>query len=350
MFTIPFGIPISINPFFPVVAFFLGYLWSGGNLPLSFIIMGIITFSILVHEYGHALTGKLFKQKVKISLLPLGGLTERQGKPLKAWQDFLIVLMGPLFGFMLYLVAASLLGTGPKSSLMQQILSITAVINLYWTILNLVPVIPLDGGQLLRIILQGIWGVTGLKIACIISVLIGALFMVAFIVMQDFLIAAIFAMFTFESYRLYADVKFLKEHDTDISMQRLLTKGEKAHQKGDRERSSEYYKELREKAKSGTLYNVATLRLAEMELEEERLESGYELLYPIRKELSIEGLMLFHEAAFRSGHWKESLEIGSVIYKHEPSKELAEQNAQSAKELDLDDAYKGWLRAIAQFE
>lgn len=350
MFTIPFSIPITINPFFPVVAFFLGYLWSGGNIPLAVIIMGIITVSILVHEFGHALTGKLFKQKVKISLLPLGGLTERQGRPLSAWQDFMIVLMGPLFGFMLYFVAASIASMGVKSPLMLQILNITAVINLYWTILNLVPVLPLDGGQLLRIILQGIWGVKGLKAACILSVLIGALFMVAFMVMQDFLVAAIFAMFTFEGWKLYSDVKFLKDHDTDIAMQRLLTKGEKAHQKGDHERSSEIYKELREKAKSGALYNLATLRLAERDIEEDRLESSFELLYPIRKELSLEGQMLYQEAAFKSGHWKEALEVGSYLYKNEPSKELAEENAEAAKALNLEEAYRGWLKAVSQWK
>ena len=61
-------IPIQISPLFPLVAFLLAFLWSGGNLLLTVIIVGIIVVSILFHEFGHALTALLFKQKVKISL------------------------------------------------------------------------------------------------------------------------------------------------------------------------------------------------------------------------------------------------------------------------------------------
>ena len=140
--------------------------------------------------------------------------------------------MGPLFGFSLYGFCVYLTRS-TTLPLANQVLGIAAQINFYWTVLNVLPVIPLDGGQLVRIVLQGIWGIRGLKAACLLSIAIGALFVVGFIMMGDMLIASLFALFAYESWRLFADVKFLKDHDADITLQRLLTKGEKARERGD---------------------------------------------------------------------------------------------------------------------
>ncbi len=43
------------------------------------------------------------------------------------------------------------------------ILKYTQVANLFWTIVNLLPVLPLDGGQLLRIVLEAAFGVKDLR-------------------------------------------------------------------------------------------------------------------------------------------------------------------------------------------
>lgn len=337
-------IPIRIHPFFFLLALLLGFYMSDGDWSLTFFIALIIALSVLVHELGHALCGLAFHQKVSINLLPFGGLTERQGRPLKAWQDFLIVLMGPLFGYMLYFGAATLLRHYP-AGLPGTLLIFTAVINWYWTLLNLIPVMPLDGGQLMRIALQGIWGIKGLKAACLLSVIVGALSMVYGLLRQDIWLVAIFGIFTYESWRTYHEVQFLKDQDTDVTLQRLLAKGEKAYEKGEYEKSREIFLELRRQAKAGTLFNMATLRLAEAALAHENPVEGYDLLEPIKRELSIDGLALFQEVAFRTAHWQDALDAGIQVSKVAPSADLAFQNAAAAANLGDTTAEAGWMKS-----
>jgi len=117
--------------------------------------MGIIFFSVLFHEFGHALTAMLFGKKPRIELIALGGLTVHDGQHLAPWKQFIIVLNGPLFGLLLALFAwlamkASFLSTGIPA----QILRDVTIVNVFWTVVNLLPILPLDGGQMLRIILE----------------------------------------------------------------------------------------------------------------------------------------------------------------------------------------------------
>lgn len=337
-------IPIEISPIFPIVAFILAFLWSGGSLLLTSIIFVVITISILVHEFGHALTALFFKQKVKISLLPLGGLTERKGKPLKAWQDFLIVLMGPAFGFMLYFVCAYAMQIS-TTPLQKQVFAIAAMINLYWTVLNLLPVIPLDGGQMVRIILQGLFGIKGLKAACVFSMLVGAAITLYFVISGEMLIASLFALFVYESWRLLREIKYLKDHDTELPLQRMMSRADKARQKGELDKSAEIYTKVRKNVSSGALYNLATLHLAEKELGEGKLEHAWELLQPIKEEIPLDGLALFHELSFKIEKWQDALDSGTKVYQKIPSAELAYQNAKAAENLGLQNAANGWMRA-----
>ncbi len=73
MITIPGRIPITIQPLFWLVALFIGFLSTKtflGALVAAFVIL----ISVLVHEFGHALTGMLFGQSTRIQLAAFGGL------------------------------------------------------------------------------------------------------------------------------------------------------------------------------------------------------------------------------------------------------------------------------------
>ena len=336
-------VSIQIHPLFFLVAFLLGFFWSAGDLFLSFMMVGVITISVFVHEAGHALTGLAFKQKVKISLLPFGGLTEKKGKRLKGWQEFLITLMGPAFGFILYLMSQDLARAYPEG-VFGKLFSLSALVNLWWTILNLLPVMPLDGGQLVRIVLQSLWGIRGLKASCIFSMVIGIFFVVIFFLKQDFLIGSIFALFTYESWRLYADVQHLTDSDTEVSFQRLFAKGEKAYEKGDMEKSHEIFTELRRQVQKGALFNLATLHLAEIAFSNSKYDDGYHLLEPIKQELNLTGLALFQELSFRTSHWADALFAGTKVAQSSPTAELALQNARASGELGDKTAEAGWMQ------
>ena len=52
--------------------------------------VGIIFFSVVIHEFGHALTAVFFKQTARIQLIAFGGVTMFEGPKLKFWQQFII--------------------------------------------------------------------------------------------------------------------------------------------------------------------------------------------------------------------------------------------------------------------
>ena len=172
MILIPGRIPISIHPFFWVIAALIGWI-NSATLVGMFLWIGIVLVSVLVHELGHALTAIAFKQRARIQLIALGGLTSFEGPKLSFWKQFFITLNGPLFGFGLFLLATACLRFDLSLwPTLHSLLRAMQIANLFWTIINLLPVLPLDGGQLLRILLEASFGVKGFKMALLSGALL----------------------------------------------------------------------------------------------------------------------------------------------------------------------------------
>src|SRR5262245_42811358 len=107
MITISGKIPIRIHPIFWVLVVLIA--WINTYNPFEILIWAVaIVFSLLIHEYGHALTATFFGQNASIDLMGFGGMTQHDGRKLPWWQDFMVVFNGPLAGFTLYLIAAFL--------------------------------------------------------------------------------------------------------------------------------------------------------------------------------------------------------------------------------------------------
>ncbi len=105
MISIPVRIPINIHAFFWVLILMIGWL-NSGSIPGTAIWAAVILVSVLIHEYGHAITAVAFGQIAEINLVGLGGITRRSGGgDLPRWRDFLIVLNGPLAGFALFFLS-----------------------------------------------------------------------------------------------------------------------------------------------------------------------------------------------------------------------------------------------------
>ena len=167
-------IPIKIAPFYWVSSLLIAYINTQGspNFWLGMLAWMVVIFvSILVHELGHALVAKSFGQNPSIRLVAFGGLTIPGPKKIKKWQEFLVILCGPLFGFALFLIAwwVKSLQLFTEPGFMPYMISIFVWVNLFWTLVNLIPIIPLDGGQLMRVVFQGISRKHGEKIALVIS-------------------------------------------------------------------------------------------------------------------------------------------------------------------------------------
>jgi Zn-dependent protease len=124
---------------------------------------------LVFHEYGHIRAMKHFSMKTKgIYLIPfVGGLAVTDQKINTRWQDVVISIMGPTFGLLLSI--ACLLGYWFTGS---QFLAGLAVFNALLNLFNLLPILPLDGGHILKSISFSMNSKAGL-ISCIAGAMLG---------------------------------------------------------------------------------------------------------------------------------------------------------------------------------
>jgi Zn-dependent protease len=116
--------------------------------------MGCVFFSLLLHELGHVFAGRLFGARGRILLFWDGGLAIGSNN-LKSTSNRVIVLIcGPLaqllFYVLLRLTSDTVIASAPVGWTVAVKLAFLMLefINLWWAVLNLLPVFPLDGGQL----------------------------------------------------------------------------------------------------------------------------------------------------------------------------------------------------------
>lgn len=347
MIQIPGRIPVIIHPFFWIFAAILGWLASG-TLMGMLIWVGIIFFSVLFHEYGHALTAVMFKQEARIQLIALGGVTSFDGPKLKFWQQFIITFNGPLFGFFIFLAATGLLQLD-LNPVAYRILKATQVANLFWTVVNLLPVLPLDGGQLLRIVLEASFGVKGFKAALLIGAIIAISISMYFFMIQAYLIGAFFFLFAFQSFDSWRRSRKATRDDREDGNKELMNQAEMALQQGNKEEAKRIFQEVREKASGGMLALAATQYLAFLLYKEGKRKESYDLLLPIKDELSDDLLAVLHELASQEKNYPLVIEISQTAYQTAPSQKMALNNARAfAHESEAKHA-GGWLQTAWQF-
>lgn len=160
-----FGISVRVHPLFWVGAAFV--CWNLLRLyGIAHLLVGIacVFFSILLHEMGHVLMGRLFGTHGDIILWAFGGLAVHSADVRRRWQRLAVLFAGPLIQLVflgLLLIGLVYFPLPPRHFFEPRSLLETAVdmlfrINLYWPILNLLPIWPLDGGQITRELLGAV--------------------------------------------------------------------------------------------------------------------------------------------------------------------------------------------------
>lgn len=102
---------------------------------------------LVIHEYGHVRAMRHFGMKTKgVYLIPFfGGAALTDDKINTRWQDVVISMMGPCFG--LFMSLACLLAYAISDS---PFFAGLAVFNAFLNLINLLPILPLDGGHVLK--------------------------------------------------------------------------------------------------------------------------------------------------------------------------------------------------------
>lgn len=342
-------IPVKISPFFFVTAALIGYINSSQSshpFILTLIWVGVIFVSILVHEYGHALTSRYFGQKPRIQLVAFGGLTYPEGPRLRGWREFLVVLNGPIFGFLLFLLCLFILSTGFfENPYILYGLKIFTWVNLFWTIVNLLPVMPLDGGQLLRVVMESIFGAKGLKYAMFSSMLLSCAFSVFFFFVGYFLVGAIFFLFAFQNFDAWRKSRTITESDRSEETTKGMKEVENLLNDNQKEAAIPKLEEMRKKTKKGMVYHLTTQYLAAIKAEKGEHQEVYDLLFPIKNHLSSESKLLLHRAAYEVKDYPLVVELGGPSFQLLPDPNIALNNAEACAALAQAEPAIGWLKA-----
>jgi stage IV sporulation protein FB len=171
-----FGIPVRVHPMFWLMTAFLGWSLMKEENGLRLLLLWIVCVfvSILLHELGHVFVGWFFGSKGHIVLYSFGGLAVGSKALASRWQRIAVSLAGPLVQLLLFGILFAVLWLDTSDSLMGHspigwAVEFLLEINLYWALLNLLPVWPLDGGQVSRELFEWLLPYNGVRAALWLS-------------------------------------------------------------------------------------------------------------------------------------------------------------------------------------
>jgi Zn-dependent protease len=192
-----FGFPVHLDLSFVIVMAVLG--WYPGVTLIDMVLWLLITpVAVLVHELGHAVLARTAGARPEIALAGFGGVTTYvPPRPLSRARSLAISLAGPVVGLALgvLLIAVRQVvadGLDPLGWAYSAI-RIGIWTCIAWSLLNLLPILPLDGGQAMRELLPGAPAVRERRAAAVSVVVAGVAAVFAYLYTSLFL--ALFLVF-----------------------------------------------------------------------------------------------------------------------------------------------------------
>ncbi|MBO0722249.1 MAG: site-2 protease family protein [Blastocatellia bacterium] len=170
-----FGIPVKVDFTFLLVGLILAS--SRINQPLFVVQWLFVVFiSILVHELGHAFVCRAYGLSPQIRLHAMGGLTSWNNDiRVSPQKNIAISLAGPFAGFLFFgLIYLTWNILHLDSDFGRQIYRLLMYVNLFWGIVNLLPVLPLDGGHVVDSLEEMVTAKTGGLVAPTLSFIVAA--------------------------------------------------------------------------------------------------------------------------------------------------------------------------------
>ncbi|HSH16400.1 MAG TPA: site-2 protease family protein [Verrucomicrobiae bacterium] len=173
------GFPITVEPWFWLTCFLLGGgLGARGREGIMLIVIwtAVVLVSITIHELGHALAGRKYGARPEIKLHGLGGVAIMHNGYFSRGQSILVSAAGPLAS----LALGGLVWLIDRAYPVEDFYAVTAVrnflwVNFFWTAVNLLPILPLDGGQIIRDVLGPRRAQISIWLGVICAVAVGAL-------------------------------------------------------------------------------------------------------------------------------------------------------------------------------
>lgn len=160
------GIDIYVHATFFILILWLSLIYwkAGGTLLAVLSGVGFILLlftSVVLHEFGHALTARRFGIRTRnITLLPIGGVALLEKMPDDPREEIIVALAGPAVNLVIALllfiasgVNGAFISAEPLALADGGFLQRLMLMNIFLALFNLIPAFPMDGGRILRAIL-----------------------------------------------------------------------------------------------------------------------------------------------------------------------------------------------------
>lgn len=145
-----------------------------------------VFFCVVLHEFGHALTARLFGIRTRdIVVLPFGGVARLERFRYTPTAELVVTIAGPLVNVLIAIVlGVVLIGMSGSATLTNRaayasdFLNQLFAINILLVLFNMIPSFPMDGGRVLRSLLAY---VCSFETATVIAGRLGQIFAAGFV-------------------------------------------------------------------------------------------------------------------------------------------------------------------------
>jgi Zn-dependent protease len=217
-----FGIHVRVHPMFWVVTAILGSNQGAAKYVLLW--MAVVFVSVLIHELGHVLMGRIFGADGHIVLYGFGGLAIGSSDLNRRWQRNFVYLAGPfaqfmLLGIVLGVLLINLANRKELSNVAWVLLWQLIWVNSVWPILNLLPIWPLDGGRISREFFEWLMREGGTATSLVVSMMVAGVLAAASLALRylggSILMGLWFAMFAVNNFQEWQLLRYRSRHPWD---------------------------------------------------------------------------------------------------------------------------------------
>jgi Zn-dependent protease len=220
-----FSIPVRVHPMFWLMGLILGAGGAGDRSLRPLLVWVAAVFaSVLVHEMGHGLAIRALGLRPWITLYGMGGLTNHQGGQFPPPTQILVSLAGPVAGFAFAAIVVLLIKLSGREiefifswpSLIHwafggfdnrgllELCNDLLFVNIWWGILNLLPILPLDGGRVTNEVLNICHPRGALQISLLVSLVVATAMAAMGLIAQpmDWFRVLLFGSLAYSSYQM----------------------------------------------------------------------------------------------------------------------------------------------------
>ena len=308
------SIPVRIRGPFLFMALVLGARLERPDIIAIWV--AVVFVSVLVHELGHAVVGRMFGLVPQIELHGMGGTTSWVNpRDVGNVRSMAISVAGPFAGFSIAALVILLgrLGVHPANTHVRIAFKLAFEVNFYWGIFNLAPLLPLDGGNVMRSALNLVTKGRGEKPARVISIVMGVM-LIGFAVLQGAIwLGALGAFFTWANIQAYRKTDTVHQQNANAPLAAAIEKAYVALERHDGQEAIELLRPLIVPEASAELRAIA-LRIYSYAL---LLEGTWEELLPmLEKNASLIGpeeMTRYAKTARELGRTAEADKIAALI-------------------------------------